>query len=151
MRGVVACVALAAAIATPGLVVAATSSDEHSEALFNVTGPIATPIGSAPSPAGPINPRLRPAVNAVKAALATKGIRLTIEPLGAEGAEAFGLSPSSDCPIVIVFRTGGSLLHVNSQGCSSEGEVETSDGLHITYAPTSLGRTIDQAVATLAR
>jgi len=150
MRGVVACVVLAAAIATAGVVVAATSSDEHPDA-FNVTGSIAPPIGSDPSLAGPINPRLRPTVDAVKAALAAKGIRLTIEPLGAEGAEAFGLSPSSDCPIVIVFRTGGSILHVSSQGCSSEAEVETADGLQITYAPTSLGRTIDQAVATLAR
>jgi hypothetical protein len=150
MRTVLACFVLAAAIATPGIVVAATSSSsqEHAPSIgFSAT--ILRPTGTAEH--GPINPSLRPAVNAVKAAFAPKGIELTVEPLGGEAAAAFAIDPSSHCPTVINFEIGDQSSHLLPGSCSSEASIQTGDGLTISYTPQSVGPTIEQALARLPR
>jgi hypothetical protein len=145
MRTFIACFVLAAAVATPGIVVAATSSTGH-WAPYEVSAPIATPIQTTPyAPRGPINPALRPAVDAVKAAFAAKGIELTVEPLGGEAAMASAFDPSADCPTVITFYLGNTQV-LRTGACSSEGSVMTNDGITVTYTPASIGPTIDRAL-----
>jgi hypothetical protein len=148
MRTFLACFVLAAAVATPGIVVAATSSEDHPGAFeFSATSaPMATPIQTEPNAQrGPINPSLRPAVNAVTAAFAAKGIGLTVEPLGGEAAMASALDPAADCPTVITFILESG-AHLSAGTCSSGGSVVTNDGITITYTPASVGRTIKQAL-----
>jgi hypothetical protein len=145
MRTFVACFVLAAAVATPGIVVAATSSTGH-WAPYEVSAPIATPIQTAPpAPRGPINPALRPAVDAVKAALAAEGVELTVQPLGGEAAVASALDPSKHCPTVITFMTD-SEAHLGVGTCAGEASVTTDDGITIFYTPPSIGPTIRRAL-----
>jgi hypothetical protein len=147
MRTLLACFLLAAVIAMPGIVVAATSSERHGSPLVVVGRAVGTAV--ATTPRGPINPALRPAANAVKAAFAAKGIGLTVEPLGGEAAEAFAIDPSSRCPTVITFELGNRNSHLTTGGaCPGEGSVQ-ANGLTITYTPASLRPTIDRALATL--
>ena len=144
MRTFLACFVLAAVIATPGIVVAATSSEGSSGQVFDLTNGAITVTGTAV--AGPINPALRPTVNAVKAAFAAKGIELAVEPLGGDAAAAFALDPSARCATVINFAIGDQSSHLLPGACSSEGSVQTNDGITISYSPASVGRTIDQAL-----
>jgi hypothetical protein len=65
-----------------------------------------TTILASSSESAPINPSLRPDVNAVRATFAAKGIELTVEPLGGEAAMASALDPSADWPTVITFIVG---------------------------------------------
>jgi hypothetical protein len=149
MRTFVACLVLAAAVATPGIVVAATSSEHHGSPFVGTSSAIATPVQAAPYAPGPINPVLRPSVNAVKAAFAAKGVELTVEPLGGEAAEAFTIDPSSRCPTVISFQIGDHGSRLVTGACSSSGSVQTNDGVTIVYMPASVGPIVDEAVARL--
>jgi hypothetical protein len=144
MRTFLACFVLAGVIATPGIVVAATSSERSSGQAFGLTYGAVTVTGTAAS--GPINPALRPTVDAVKAAFAAKGIELAVEPLGGEAAGAFALAPSARCPTVINFEHGDQSSQLLPGACSSEGSVQTNDGITISYSPASVGPTIDQAL-----
>jgi hypothetical protein len=101
MRTAVACVVLAAVIATPGVVVAAMSSGGHSVFLAGTS--VSGSIQAIPDRTQPLAPALRPVVRAVSQALAARGIQLNVIPTGPGAAEAIAVSGPSGCPTVIVF------------------------------------------------
>jgi hypothetical protein len=149
MRTAVTCVVLTAAIATPGLVVAAMSSGGHGVTLFAGTTLTAT-AQAVPVRLPPIDPALRPAVHAVKQAFAAEGIRLAVSSGRLGEADAFQLSGLGRCPIFIVIQLAR--LSTNTLFGSSCGTGTVKVGrMTIRYTPPSAGPTIRQAVAGLPR
>jgi hypothetical protein len=149
MRTAVACVVLAAAIATPGVVVAAMSSGGHSVFLAGTS--VSGRLQVAPARTPPIDPALRPAVRAVSQALAARGIQLNVIPTGPGAAEAIAVPGSSGCPTVIVFAKTGAPAPSPSLGGSCVTTGMRIKGLTIIYFPPSIGPTIEHAMAGLPR
>jgi len=146
MRTTLACVALAAAIGTPGVVAGAISSQPRT---FNAdVAPIV--VGSSQTiqvQPPPVAPELRPAVRAVRAAFAAKGIKLIAFPLGARAAEAVALAPGSRCPVDIRFSTTPQAIPLQRPACRFTPILLSK--LQIDYSPPSVGPIVESAVANL--
>ena len=158
MRVLLACLAVVAAIALPGVIVAATSGSPSTGAFHPTSGSTATGwTGYAPSngvvlapPA--VDPTLRPAVDAVKRAYAARGVELVIAPLGPGAADAVRVSTTGPCPTVIQFRKRGvaglAASDLLIDGSCSQGSLQLQT-VSIVYSPSSAGPTIEAAVAAL--
>ncbi len=155
MRALGACLALVAAIALPGVIVAVTSGSPSAHAFQSASGVTVTGwTGYAPSAGAArqppsVDPVLRPAVDAVKRAYAAKGVRLVVAPLGPGTAEAVRVATDGPCPTVIQFRKRGvsaSGLLIDPSCPSASLQLQT---VSIVYIPPSAGPTIKAAVAGL--
>lgn len=149
MRTAAACFVLAAAIATPGIVVAATSDGSHPAAAFNVTSsPVAVGSGtlrvitSGVEFTRPLDPKVRSTVDAVNRALAAKGVRLLITRIGQNAEQGFEPGTHGRCPVVVSF---GRRLAMFMGGPCAPGEIDTAIG-PIDFVPASLRATIEQAL-----
>lgn len=145
MRTVVACFVLAAAIATPGIVVAATSSSPaHAQTLF---GPPAV-VSTYAQPVAAMTPEMQRVAHALTDAYGAKGIELRFLPTGRETYEAFQ-SGSGRCLVDIVLSSQSAAPEPFFPACITRSTV--ADGVGITYSPPSARRTVERALATLAR
>jgi hypothetical protein len=141
MRTAVACLVLAAAIATPGIVVVATSSSEHAGQFTTVIVP---PTGLRTAP--PINPVLRPAVRSLTQAFAKKGVALDAVPMGKRTVVMIPARGSAVCQTFIVLQTVGATLPLQAgSACPSGGSGET-ERLKFSFTPASIGTTIGDAL-----
>lgn len=148
MRTAAACFALAAAIATPGIVVAATSSGPGH-------GPVVEGVSTASGRATPLrqqrlDPRLRPVFGVVRDALAARGqTRLTTFAPGPGAAELVQLpKPGERCPIFVLFRITDRLKGALLGSPCGHGSVQQGN-IEVDYTPKSLGPTIRLALASL--
>jgi hypothetical protein len=144
MRTAVACFVLAAAIATPGIVVAATASSHESR--FTTTLVSGTLQAGPP----PIDPALQPAARAVKNAFAAKGVQLTALPAGPGTVAIVEPRSSRACSVFIVLRLDYAPPFSAGPPCPTKG-AGVSHGLAFSYTPGSVGPTIEQALSTLPR
>ncbi len=157
MRTAVACFVLAAAIATPGIVLAATSSDGHGAVLVPdvVTG-TATAAGQF-HPSGPqrVDSRLRPAVDAVRRALERRGGEPVHVLPAVYGIAQLVQLPTSghQCPTTVTFELGkpqsGIVMQEVGNGPPCGSGSTDHRGVHVTYSPKSVGFVIREALATL--
>lgn len=146
MRAAAACVVLAAAIATPGIVVAATSSSPR-PGQFLVGQP--SVVSSFAQPVVPMSPAMRRVSDALTANFGAKRIELHFLPTGQATYEAFQ-SGSGRCLVDIVVSTSSTAPElVFPTSCDSRSTV--ADGVGITYSPPSVRGTVEQALATLSR
>jgi hypothetical protein len=151
MRTAVACLVLAAAIATPGVVVAAMSSDGHGTSVFGGTAARAVvPIQVTSQPAPVITPVLRRAALAVQRAFAARDVRLFLEPAGPRTVVLIQAPVSNGCTIFIVIQTPGAVPAPQERSCRTSG-YGGGNGLSFSYSPASIRTTIDQALAGLPR
>ena len=131
MRTAVAWFVLAAAIAMPGIVVAATSSSGHGGQFATVLVPT-TGMRAAP----PIDPVLRPAVRSVTRAFAKKGIALDAVPLGKRTVVMVPAMRSTTCQTFIVLQTVRATLPLQAGShCPSAGSGETNR-LKFSFTPS---------------
>ena len=162
MRRVAACVVLAAAIATPGIVVAATSGPSASVSYAGSGTARGTYVESSPPKARItyririlghderplIDPRLRPAARALEAAFAHRGVTLIPLPAGKGTAVLFAKTlQTKPCATTIVLQT----LHAPSfqtPPCPSKG-VGVAHGLRFRYTPASISPIVLRALGTL--
>jgi len=143
MRTAVACFVLAAAIVTPGIVVAATSSSTgHGQILF---GPPSIVVGGAHA-VTPMGPAMQRVAHALTDTFGAKGIDLHFLPTGQATYEAFQ-SGSGRCLIDIVLSSRSAAPTSFFSVCESRSTVAEDVG--ITYSPPSIGPTVEQALATL--
>lgn len=142
MRTAVACLLLAAAIATPGIVLAATSS---SPALQTFVSNLQTSTVHPIEP-GPIDPALQPVVEAVTDAFSSRGTPLTVEPVAPTVVEAFHVSSAGGCPIFLQFRLAGSTSYPPMSCPSTTTRVGQ---VIVAYGPPRLRPIVDAALARL--
>jgi len=156
MRTAVACFVLAAAIATPGIVLAATSGGP-THGLVSETGISTASANATPVLSEHVDPLLRPSVDAVRRALERRGGEpVHVFPAGAGMAQLLQLPSSAhQCSTTVTFELGRpsstSIMITDTGGprCSSGSTYH--GGVHVTYSPTSVGPTVKQALATLPR
>jgi hypothetical protein len=151
MRAAIASLVLAAAIAAPGIVVAAMSSGGHSDFTTTiVSGPVQTlPAGVDSSL--PINPKLKSYVDAVVKTFAAHGTLLSVFPGASGGAQAFQFG-SAHCAVDIALGSSGhapALFALFVSQCGT-GSIRAGN-VTITYSPLSIGPTIRLALAGLPR
>ena len=146
MRRAVGSFVLAAAIATPGIVVAATSSG-HGRAVISeyASGEL------HPIQAQSLDVRLRPAVDAVRRALEANGHgHLTVFPAGDGMAQIVDLNSPQHCVTVVTFDLTvhpSNELMLLDPACDS-GSIRHGR-LYVTYSPPSLSFVVREALATL--
>lgn len=139
MRSTIACFVLAAAIATPGIVVAAKRSSP--------TPDTATLTSSARNvrEGTPIDPRWRPTVRAVKRALARTGVHLHVVPFGAHDAAGMEFGTHGRCSVIVLFGQRMEPGPVGLPNPCPPGEIDTALG-PISFTPASLRATIEPAL-----
>ncbi|HEX3455035.1 MAG TPA: hypothetical protein VHS03_10440 [Gaiellaceae bacterium] len=146
MRAFVACLAVVAAIALPGVIVAATTSSARVQEFQSITGSVAVGYGRAQ----PVT-AMSPAAGAVSAAVAaefrTDGVDLSpFLPLAKDAFDAIQ-SGSAKCPVDVVVNTGAQARAPFLSRCTSR--TTRVRGVWVTYSPLSAGPTVEQAVANL--
>jgi hypothetical protein len=135
----VACLALATAIALPGVIVAATSSSPSSH-VADYAPRAQIVLGKAPSA------ELMGISGKVQAALTAKGMNMQLVGEGPNEAELIE-ERGGHCPARVSFYedTGAAITFTNSCGT---GEFDHGN-VRIDYSPPSIGPTVEQAVAGL--
>jgi hypothetical protein len=151
MRGLGACLALAAAIALPGVIVAATTSSPGDEVFRISTGQIAngqSQTASASGSFGAIDPALTPAMAAVSGAFASKGIELSLLSSGSDYMRFAQVGKvNGNCPVDIWLEdTAKGTVTVQSD-CGTADVIVGST--RIVYSPLTAGRTVREAAASL--
>jgi len=140
MRTAVACFVLAAAIAAPGIVVAATSSAGHGGQFTTVIVP---PTGLPAAPT--IDPALRSTVRALARAFAKKHVMLDALPFGTGTAIMFPPTIAVDCQTFIVVQTLHAHPYPAMPRCSTSG-ADSTDHLTVTFTPASIQPTVADAL-----
>lgn len=148
MRTTVACFVLATAIATPGIVIAASGSSGQEQAeTFGSGSASFHPVGIV---GAPIDPRLRQTVKAVTRALARKGVHLEVFPTGAHSADAIESDSHGRCPVAVTFGQRPESNMGSGDPVCTQGEIDSTAG-PIVFTPPSLRPTIEQALRRNAR
>ncbi len=145
MRTAVACFVLAAAIATPGIVVAAMSSGGR-VATYRITSFSARSGATYPVPAAAIDPALRPATRTLIRAFKARGVDLTFFPTARGTAEGFEPGGGS-CRVDIVVSARTRAPKPFFSRCPT-GSIKAG-AVTIVYSPALVGPTVRQAVAGL--
>jgi hypothetical protein len=139
MHALVACLAVVAAIALPGVVVAATASSPSSRVVDY--GPRAQIVlGKAPTG------ELMDMSVKVEAALEAKGMNMQLVGVG-QNEDQLVEQRGGNCPAQVTFHEWGTGAITFENACGT-GEFEDGN-VRIVYSPPSIGPTIKAAVAAL--
>jgi hypothetical protein len=144
MRALVACLAVVAAIALPGVIVAATSSPGQLGSSYSSSQLQVLPAETVPS--GLPSTALMTASLSVEAALDEQGKDVRFVGDGPSQVELQGTSGGS-CPVRVIFRDESAGLSAYANSCGT-GEF-VHDNVKIVYSPPSIGPTVRRAVANL--
>ena len=150
MRVLVACLALAAVIALPGVIVAARSNPSPSSLEYASGGPIVeiSPPATVKAAPSPIDSALLPAMAVLSNAFATKGVGLSLLSHGFDYSHFEQVGKiRGNCPVdiwLIDTEKGSVSVH---ERCGT-GDVVVGKA-KIVYSPPSAGATVRQTVASL--